>query len=159
MNPSSQQIFIHVRPGKCERACVCVSVCLILEQYSRYIIVTSLLQPSFTSHSCSDASNVRLRNRCELITNLEPCLMLPHAAEAADNKWQLQLFVWFLINAFAQCLSNYAFGAMPPQRRWQLAIGNPPRQTGNSDNNNSWRISNIGSSSSSCGSFILQDEQ
>lgn len=44
-----------------------------------------------------------------------------------DNKWQLQLFVWFLINAFAQCLSNYAFGAMPPHNgygKWQLATGN-----------------------------------
>lgn len=28
------------------------------------------------------------------------------------SKWQLQLFVWLLINAFAQCLSNYAYGAM-----------------------------------------------
>lgn len=57
---------------------------------------------------------------------------MPHASccswqLATDNKWQLQLFVWFLINAFAQCLSNYAFGAMPPHNgygNWKLATGN-----------------------------------
>lgn len=50
---------------------------------------------------------------------------------ATDNKWQLQVFVWFLINAFAQCLSNYAFGAMPPHNgygKWQLETGNRQRQ-------------------------------
>lgn len=82
---------------------------------------------------------------------------MPHAAEAADNKWQLQLFVWFLINAFAQCLSNYAFGAMPPQQRWQLAIGNPPRQPATATAATATATTRGASAAAASARFILQD--
>lgn len=85
---------------------------------------------------------------------------MPHAAEAADNKWQLQLFVWFLINAFAQCLSNYAFGAMPPQQRWQLAIGNPPRQPATATaatTTTTTRGASAAAAAAASARFILQD--
>lgn len=97
----------------------------IIELYSRYIVCVEVAPSPRWQWCIRCALTQSTRAHYELAA-------MPHASccswqLATDNKWQLQLFVWFLINAFAQCLSNYAFGAMPPHNgygNWKLATGN-----------------------------------
>lgn len=100
----------------------------IIEQYSRNIVCScpfsSLLQWCI---GCALTQSTRAHYELAAMPHTSCCSW----QLTTDNKWQLQLFVWFLINAFAQCLSNYAFGAMPPHNgygKWQLATGNRQRQ-------------------------------
>lgn len=89
MNPSSQQIFIHVRPGKCERVCVS-DLRAILPLYNSYQPPPAFLHITLLQWCIQRALTQSLRAHYELGA-------MPHAASCSWGSWQQMAIATFCV--------------------------------------------------------------